>query len=114
MNIIKVVLLIFLLNYNNIYAQYSFRYSIDINKTKNRRVALKEKIETTKKQLKENLNTNKKHRIQDRDSRKVKRHTYKIQDKKVKKRMKKSKKKAEYYNQNKIPFIIKLKRFFDG
>ena len=115
MNIVKVILLVCLLSFsNNIYAQYSFRYSIDIKETKNRRVALKEKIKTTKEQAKSNLESNKKHRIQNRDSRKVRKHTYKIQNKKVKKRMKRSKKKAENYNNNKIPLIIKFKQFFDG
>jgi preprotein translocase subunit SecF len=113
--IVKVMLLMFfILNYNNTYAQYSFRYSLDLKSPKKRRVPIGEKIVIKKEQLKKNVETNKKHRIQNRDSRKVRRHTYRLQSKEVKKRMKKSKKKAEYHNKNKIPLKIKLKQMFDG
>jgi len=114
--IVRATLLIFfvLIYNNNIYAQYSFRYSVDLKSPKSRRVPLGEKIVSVKEQIKKNAEINKKHRIQNRDSRKVRRHTYRIQDKKVKKRMKKSQKKAECHNKNKIPFKVKLKRLFNG
>jgi len=45
-------------------------------------------------------------------SKKIRNHAYRIQTHEVKKRMKKSKKTAEYFNRGKVPLSVKFKSIF--
>lgn len=92
------------------FSQKEYRYSIDIDKTKNRRVPIGYWLTSTRTNLKEAKEWRKNKRIEERDSKKIRKHSYKIQKKYVQKRMKQSKKVAEWHNNNKIPFLVKIKK----
>lgn len=74
------------------------KYSIDLKPPKERRVPVKYFIEQTKSNVKESSEIRKKHRALRKESRKIRRHTYHIQTKKVKRRMRRSFKEAEEFN----------------
>lgn len=71
-------------------------------------------IGETAKELKAAHDWRKDNRIEERASRKIRKHTYNKQTKEVKKRMKHSAIKAKQYNEGKIPFTDKLKHYFNG
>jgi hypothetical protein len=93
-------------------AQY--KYSIDIKTQKSRSVPLKYRITKAKESIKTNKELRKKKRSAIKSSKKIKKHTYRIQTREVKKRMKMSNKKAENFNKGKVPLGVKLKKIIDG
>jgi len=101
-----------LLIFSQVSAQY--KYSIDIEERKGRRIPLKFFVNQKKEQFKQVVETNKQRRIADRVSRKISNRTYRIQTATVRKRMRKSKKRAENHNKGKIPFSVKFKRLLNG
>lgn len=98
--------------FKSVYAQYN--YSIDVGNRKERKGSLKYRIAQTKKTINTNLEIKKKRRVMKKVSRKTIRHTYSIQTQDVKRRMRKSKKRAEYNNKGKVPLNIKIKNFTNG
>lgn len=86
------------------------KYSIDSKKLKNRRIPVAYFISESAKELKVAHEWRKRNRMEQRDSRKIRKHTYSIQTKEVKKRMKHSVDKAQRYNEGKIPFNEKIKK----
>lgn len=96
------------------YCQKKYRYSIDIENVKSRRVPAKFWIQDKRESLGEGRDWRKNKRIEERDSKKTKKHAYKIQKKYVQKRMKETRKHAKWHNQNKLPFIVKLKKRRNG
>ena len=93
-------------------AQYN--YSIDIGERKTRRVSVKYRITQTKQTISTNLEIRKKKRVAKKVSKVTSRHAYSIQTNEVKRRMRKSKKRAENNNKGKVPLYVKLKTFTDG
>ncbi|MDA3891934.1 MAG: hypothetical protein PF517_09770 [Salinivirgaceae bacterium] len=93
-------------------AQY--QYSIDIGVQKSRRVSFKYFIGSAKKEFIEAREWRKNKKIEKKSSKRIRKHTYKIQKSEVRKRMKKSKKTAERHNKGKVPLLIKLKRLING
>lgn len=107
-----VLFLLFFSSFKPVNAQY--HYSIDIEAKKSRRVPLKYAIVRLKETTKTSRELKKKKRNEIKSSKKIKKHTYSIQKYEVKKRMRKSAKKAEYYNKGKVPMVVKLKKIFNG
>lgn len=102
--------LLFCFNFKIANAQY--RYSIDIETAKSRRVPLKFAINEAKVNLKESTEHRKKKKLELKASKQIRKHTYSIQTRKVKKRMNKSLKKAECFNRGKVPISVKLKKMY--
>ena len=90
--------LIICFNFKIVNAQLQYRYSIDIETKKSRRVPLKYAVNEAKENFKESAEHRKKKRIKLKTSKQIRKHTYSIQTRKVKKRMRNSRKKAEYFN----------------
>ena len=88
------------------------RYSVDIEPPKNRHVPLAFYISQVKENIKTSKELAKKHRLARKKSKKIQKHIYNIQTKKVKRRMRKSKRQAENFNRGKRPICVKLKKFF--
>jgi len=87
------------------------RYSIDV-KTKDRRVPVKYFVQKSKTKYIEAIAWRKKKRLENKHSRKTRKRIYSLQTKKVKKRMKLSKKKAQNFNRGKVPLSVKLRQLF--
>jgi len=87
-------------------------YSIDINAQKKRSVSIGFFIQQSKEKIKSAGKNRKRKRAEIKLSKKIRKHTYSIQTKEVKKRMKKSGKKAKRYNRGKPAICVKLKNFF--
>ena len=98
--------------FRSVYAQYN--YSIDTKELKARRVPLKFKVTQTKQTINKNLEIRKKKRIAKKVSRQISRHTYSIQTREVKRRMRKARKRAENNNKGKVPLYVKLKKITNG
>lgn len=108
---IKKTLFIIILSISNLFVCFGQpRYSIDIEPPKNRRIPISYLISQSSEKIKESKRIRKKHRIERKTSKKIIKHTYSIQTKKVRKRMRKSRKKAEIFNRGKLPLSVKLKK----
>ena len=104
--------LLFCFNFKILNAQLQYRYSIDIETKNSRRVPLKYTVNEAKENFKESTEHRKKKRIELKLSKQIRKHIYSIQTREVKKRMRKSRKKAEYFNREKVPLSVKLKKMF--
>lgn len=107
-----IFLLINLSTFEHVSAQY--KYSIDIEVKKGRRVPLNFLITQTKQDIKLASEVRKKNRATKKASKAISRHTYNIQTKEVRKRMRRSKRKAKIFNRGKVPLSVKLKMFLNG
>ncbi len=106
-----IILTIVLLSvFSAVNAQY--KYSIDIKSRGGQRAPMKYAVLSAKKDFQATSAIRKKIRTDEKVSKKIKRHTYKIQTLKVKKRMRKSEKTAKNYNRGKVPLSVKLKKLF--
>lgn len=108
-------IIIFVLAFSSlktINAQYS--YSIDINTNSARNVPLKYAVTQARKNIKKSAKLREKKRNTLKDSKKIRKHTYSIQTREVKKRMRKTSKKADNYNKGKVPMVVKLKNILNG
>lgn len=94
--------------------QKKYRYSIDVKEQKNRRVPLVFWLTETKSNFSEAKEWRKNKRIEERNSKKIRKHAYKIQKGYVQKRMKQSLKRAEWHNENKLPLLVKIKKRRNG
>jgi hypothetical protein len=92
---VKILFLLFLA-INNAHGQY--QYSIDIKDKSSRHLPIGIKLSQMHETMKQNSEIRQKHQVERKTSRKIRRHTYGIQTDKVKKRMKKSRKKAKKNN----------------
>lgn len=90
------------------------RYSIDVKNKNNRDLPIAYIISQTGMQIKEAKEWRKNNRLERKISRKTERRFYHIQTQEVKKRMKRSEKKAENYNRGKVPLRVKLKRLMSN
>jgi hypothetical protein len=95
-----------------LWAQY--QYSIDIEVKRSRRVPIKFVVLKTVASVNATVEHRKKKRGELKLSKKIRKHTYRIQSRKVKKRMRKSRKKAEDNNREKVPIGVKLKNCLNG
>jgi len=86
------------------------RYSIDVNSSIDRSVSLSFFISQTKETIITNRAVRTKKRNATKESEKIKKHCYRIQTKEIKKRMRQSIKRAEYFNSGKIPIYVKLNK----
>jgi hypothetical protein len=107
---LKFCLYIFLVFWNGAGVLAQKNYSIDFGTLTNRRVPISYFIEQTQQNIKVSAQVRKEHRLENRESRRIRKHTYAIQTKEVKKRMKESRKKADFYNRGKKPLRVKLKK----
>ncbi len=96
--------------FGTVNAQY--KYSIDIKSRGGQRAPLKYAVLKVKKDFQATAEIRKKIRTEEKVSKKIKKHTYKIQTAKVKKRMRKSEKIAKNYNRGKVPLSVKFKNCF--
>ena len=71
-------------------------------------------MEETKKNIKKTIQWNKIHRLQNKTSKKIRKHTYSNQTNEVKKRMRQSLKSAENYNRGKTPLRVKLSKLISN
>lgn len=106
-----ILLLFFLIIGNKSFSQEQ-KYSIDNKSFKSRRVSVSYFLKTSLKEFKDYQKRKKEKRIENKLSKKIRKHIYSIQSKHVKKRMKRAKRKAYNYNNRKIPCIVKLKKLF--
>lgn len=93
--------------------QSNTRYSVDLNPPDKRRVPLEYFIKQTKADLKNASEIRKKRRLNKKVSKKIRKQTYNNQTNAVKKRMRRSAKKADEFNDGKRSFkerIIKICR----
>jgi len=69
-------------------------------------------------QMKETVKTDREYRKRKREtlkeSKRIRKHTYSIQSRQVKQRMRKAYKKAEMFNEGKEPMVVKLKKLLNG
>lgn len=93
-------------------AQY--QYSIDIEVKKARRVPVKFAVLKAFDSVDASMEHRKKKRGELKRSKKLRKHIYRIQSREVKKRMRKSRKKAENNNRGKVPLGVKLKNCLNG
>lgn len=107
-----IFILINLFAFSSVSAQY--KYSIDIKERKTRKVPLKYRVTQAKQDFKLYLEIKKRRRVANRVSRVTIRHTYRIQTAEVKRRMRKSKKRAENHNKGRVPLIVKFKKLLNG
>ncbi len=89
------------------------KYSIDM-KSKDRRVPVSYAFNDKKNQFENARVWRKNKRIEDKVSKKTKKHIYSIQTHEVKKRMRKAEKKANNFNRGKVPLGVKLKRIIEN
>lgn len=85
------------------------KYSIDV-KIKQRRVPVKYFVNESKTKFVEARAWRKRKRIENKTSKKIRKRTYRLQTKEVKKRMKRSEQKAQIFNRGKLPLSVKLRK----
>lgn len=95
-------------------AKAQYKYSIDLNNNIGRRTTVKSWLINTKNNFIASKEWRKNKKIEEKISKKIRKHSYKIQKSYVKKRMKRSWKSADNHNKNKLPLYIKIKRWRDG
>lgn len=105
----KITLLSFLLIIGITSGFTQDKYSIDV-KIKNRRVPVKYFVNESKTKFIEAKQWRKQKRIENKTSKKIRKRTYRLQTREVKKRMKRSEQKAQIFNRGKDPLSVKLRK----
>lgn len=84
------------------------KYSIDLEPLKNRRVPVKFFVEQLKQSIKTSSDARKLQKLETKTSKKIRKHMFSIQTKEVKKRMRHSRKIADFHNRGKVPLSVKI------
>jgi hypothetical protein len=93
-------------------AQGQYQYSIDLKEKENRHIPISYRISQVKENIKQASAYRQKHRFERKTSNQIRRHTYNIQTRKVKKRMRKSLKKSEEFNGENSLLCVLIDKIF--